>query len=202
MPEWIKDFLLAVGGGSVVLVGILTVFKSIFIKLVDTGLETSFGKSLEKYKNKLIRTTKAYEILLEREMRFYEKIEPVFANLIIIAQDLLYYSNKAKEEKENYSEHFTQSFTHYMEEVITLKNESLIHQTYIPEIIFLATTDLVKVIQGQLPYWKDMCKLMQEGKYDMIDDDKGEEYLDSVLKQMAKTEIEIRKRLKELSGEN
>ena len=71
MSEWIKDFLIAVGGGGVVLVGILTVFKNIFIKLVDTGLETSFSKSLEKYRNKLMRTTKAYEILLDREMQFY-----------------------------------------------------------------------------------------------------------------------------------
>lgn len=202
MPEWIKEFLISVGGGSVVLVGILTIFKNAFIKLIDTGLETSFGKSLEKYKNKLTRTTKAYEILLEREMRFYEKIEPIFANLIIVTQDLLYYLNKAKEEKENYSKEFTRSFTCYMEKIIMLKNESLIHQTYIPEIIFLATTVLVKVIQSQLPYWKDMCKLMQEEKYDMLDDDKGKEYLDTLLKQMAKTEVEIKKRLKELSGED
>lgn len=62
MPEWLKDLLVAVGGGSVVLVGILTIFKNLFLKLFETGIEASFEKNLEKYKNRLSRSTKAYEI--------------------------------------------------------------------------------------------------------------------------------------------
>ena len=34
-------------------------------------------KNPEKFRNKLERSTKDYEILLEREMRFYEKLEPI-----------------------------------------------------------------------------------------------------------------------------
>ena len=44
MPEWIKDLLVAIGGGSVVLVGILTIFKNLFLKLFETGIEASFEK--------------------------------------------------------------------------------------------------------------------------------------------------------------
>ena len=32
MPEWLNDLILAVGGGSVVLIGIFTVFKKLLIK--------------------------------------------------------------------------------------------------------------------------------------------------------------------------
>ena len=96
MPEWLKDFLVAVGGGTVVLVGILTIFKNLFFKLFETGIESSFEKSLEKYRKKLSRSNKAYEILLDREMRFYERIEPIFAELIPLLHDLTYNLKKDK----------------------------------------------------------------------------------------------------------
>ena len=91
MPEWLESLLTAIGGGTVVLVGVLTIFKGLLIKLFETGIESSFEKNLEKFRNKLERSTKAYEILLEREMRFYEKLEPITAELVPLEHDLLYY---------------------------------------------------------------------------------------------------------------
>ena len=44
MPEWLKSALAAVGGGTVVLVGVLTIFKGLLVKLFETGIETSFEK--------------------------------------------------------------------------------------------------------------------------------------------------------------
>lgn len=79
------------GGGTVVLVGVLTIFKQLFLKLFETGLKNSFEKNLESYKNKLTRTTKAYEVLLDREMKFYENIDLLIAELIPLMQDLSYY---------------------------------------------------------------------------------------------------------------
>lgn len=48
MPEWLERLLTAIGGGTVVLVGILTIFKSLIIKLFETGIESSLEKNLEK----------------------------------------------------------------------------------------------------------------------------------------------------------
>ena len=67
MPEWIKDILMAIGGGSVVLIGILTIFKQLFIKSFETGMETVFQKNMEKYRNQLSRSTRAYEMILDRD---------------------------------------------------------------------------------------------------------------------------------------
>ena len=66
MPEWLKDIIIALGGSTVVLITMLTVFKGLIIKFFETGIESSFEKSLERFKNKLERSTRAYEILLDR----------------------------------------------------------------------------------------------------------------------------------------
>ena len=111
MPEWLEHLLTAVGGGTVVLVGILTIFKGLIVKLFETGIESSFEKNLEKFRNKLERSTKAYEILLEREMRFYEKLEPITAELVPLEHDLLYYLKRYEEtEREKQCEAFREHF--------------------------------------------------------------------------------------------
>ena len=100
MPEWLESLLAAIGGGTVVLVGVLTIFKGLLIKLFETGMESLFEKNLEKFRNKLERSTKAYEILLEREMRFYEKLEPITAELVPLEHDLLFYLNMMRKQIE------------------------------------------------------------------------------------------------------
>lgn len=48
IPEWLKNMLAAIGGGTVVLVGVLTVFKGLLVKLFETGIESSFEKKTRK----------------------------------------------------------------------------------------------------------------------------------------------------------
>ena len=48
MQEVLKELIAAVGGGAVVLVGVLTIFKKLFLKLFETGIESTFEKELEK----------------------------------------------------------------------------------------------------------------------------------------------------------
>ena len=88
MQEVLKELIAAVGGGAVVLVGVLTIFKKLFLKLFETGIESTFEKELEKYRNKLSRADRAFEILLNREMHYYEKIKPIFAEIVPLEHDL------------------------------------------------------------------------------------------------------------------
>ena len=128
MPEWLKSTLAAVGGGTIVLVGVLTIFKGLLVKLFETGIETSFEKSFEKFKNKLERSNRAYEILLEREMRFYERLEPIIAELIPLVHDLSYYLERHDGiERESECEHFRETFLRFGELCTTIKNENLVH---------------------------------------------------------------------------
>ena len=124
--------LVAIGGGSVVLIGILTIFKNLFLKLFEISMKASFEKSLEKYRNQLSRSTRAYGIPLEREMRFYERIEPIFAELVPLVHDLLYYMTRDEDvERKIECEAFRTNFGRYTCLIKELKNEILIHQSYI-----------------------------------------------------------------------
>lgn len=203
MPEWLSNLLIAVGGGSVVLLGILTVFKNLLIKLFETGIESSFERSLHKFKNNLERTTRAYEILLGREMRFYEKIEPIMAELIPLSQDLVFYVKREEEiEHAHRCESFRTSFLRYCELIKLLKNESLTHQAYIPLEILNAFSGIVAQMQQNMHFWFDMGKFLFSGEYDKIDTKRGENITDTLLKKIAMAEALIKKRLMQLSGEN
>lgn len=200
MPEWIKDLIVAVGGGTVVLVGILTIFKNLFLKLFETGIESSFEKNLEKYRNKLSRSTKAFEILLDREMRFYERMEPLYAELIPLQQDLIYYAKRDEEVEHTVEcEAFRTHFIRYAELIKEIKNEILIHQSYIPQNIFTASTVVVGQMQADLQFWLEVGKAQIDSKYDSIDYKKSQEKIDIVLKNIAEAQLAIKKRLEELS---
>ena len=88
MPEWIKELIIAIGGGATATISILLIVKSLLSKIIDKAIETSFEKSTIKFTNKLDRSTKAYEQLLNKEFEFYEKIDPYMATLVPLVQDL------------------------------------------------------------------------------------------------------------------
>lgn len=203
MPEWLKSLLAAVGGGTVVLVGVLTIFKGLLIKLFETGIETSFEKNLEKFRNKLERSTRAYEILLDREMRFYEKLEPITAELVPLIHDLRYYlEHQEGSEREEECERFREHFKRYCELIKLLKNENLVHQSYTPHEVFDAFTAVVKQMQEDLNCWFDAANYLFAGEYDKIDYKKCDEVVDILLMRLALAETLVRKRLKQLSGED
>ena len=203
MPEWLQNLLTAIGGGTVVLIGILTIFKGLFIKLFETGIESSFEKNLEMFKNKLHRSTKAYKILLDREMRFYDKLDPIVAELIPLEHDLLYYLQYDENaDRAEQCDAFREHFKRYGELIKILKNEILIHQSYVPQEVFDAYTTVVKLMQNDMFFWFDMAKFLFAGEYDRIDYKKGEATVDALLIHLAFAETMLRKRLTQLSGEN
>ena len=202
MPEWLKSALAAVGGGTVVLVGVLTIFKGLLVKLFETGIETSFEKSFEKFKNKLERSNRAYEILLEREMRFYERLEPIIAELIPLVHDLPYYlEHHDGIERESACEHFRETFLRFGELCTTIKNENLVHQSYIPQEVFSAYSEVAKQMQDDMTVWLEMAEQLFSGSYEKIDYDKSKEMVEILLMRLAFAETMVRKRLSHLCGE-
>ncbi len=203
MPEWLGNLLAAIGGGTVVLIGVLTIFKGLLIKLFETGIESSFEKNLETFKNKLHRSTKAYEILLDREMRFYEKLDPITAELVPLEHDLLYYLREGEDEdREAKCEAFREVFKRYCELTKELKNTNLMHQSYIPQEVFDAFTSVVKQMQDDIHLWFDMAKLLFAGEYGKINYEKCETAVDVFFIKLALAETNVRQRLSQLSGED
>ncbi len=202
MSEWLKSTLAAFGGGAVVLVGMMTIFKGLFIKFFESSIESSFEKNIEKFKNKLERSTRAYEILLEREMRFYENLDPITAELVPLMHDLRYFLKKRDRNtnKPDY-EKIDECFKTYGELIIELKKEYLVHQTYIPQTIFNAYASVTKQMQEDLSWWFDMRDFLLAEEYEKINYEECDEKVEMVFAKLALAEMLVRSRLKHLSGE-
>ncbi len=81
-----------------------------------------------------------------------------------------------------------------------MKNESLVHQSYIPKAVFGAFADLIGGMQGHLNYWAEMAKLLFAGEYEKIDYKKGEEDVEAILMLLAFAQLKVQERLQELSS--
>lgn len=203
MPEWLESLLTAIGGGAVVLVGVFTIFKGLLFKFLEKGIESSFEKKVEKFKNNLERSTRAYEIILDRKIQCYKELEPITAELIPIEHDLLYCLKYDEEvDREKRCEEFKTYFERYYKLTKELKQLILIHQSYIPLDIFRAYASVVQQMQDDMQVWHDMAKLLFAGEYGEIDYKKCEIVKDELLKKLAYAELLVRKHLTKLSGES
>ena len=200
MPEWLKELIAAIGGGSVVLIGLLTIFKSIFLKLFESGIETSFEKNIEKYRNRLSRSTKAYEILLDKEFSYYSSLDPYLAILVPLIQDLVYYTDFSQQmDEENRKTRYKEKMLEYLEMIPKIKNDVVLYQPYIPNNVFVEVTQLVKLSQDNMTFWHEVANKLFYKQDSSIDTIKAEQISESVLKQIGIIEMEIKRRLLQLS---
>lgn len=196
MQEWIKELLVALGGGTAAAIAILTIFKSLAVKLFEKAIDTSFEKSTIKLTNKLERSTKAYEILLKKEFDFYEKTDPYMATLVPLVQDLKYYAEQSENSgKEKYRELLLQ----YLKMIPELKNNSVLFQPYIPEDIITAVSTLLALMQEDMRYLGDVGTILYEKQPGEINVEKMEEIQEKILLAIALVETRIKARLTELS---
>ena len=159
MPEWIKDIIVAMGGGSIALLGILPLFKQLVIKSCETGIETIFQKNIEKYREQLSRSSRSYDMILNKEMDFYEKVDSIFAELVPLVHSIKRcFDNEEHYESEKNAQCFWIYLKQYSELYDKLKTTILIHQAYIPEGILLSYTTLAKTM------YDDTISLLELGK--------------------------------------
>ena len=202
MSEWMRELLAAFGGGAVVLIVILLVFKVFICKYIESGVEATFEKSLEKFKNNINRSNRAFEMLLKKEMDFYEQIDPLIAELIPLEHDLLYYIEKDVDDKcEEKYESFKKSFKRYGEIAKDLKNKTLISHVYIPGEIFTAFSNVVIKMQDDLPHWYSNAQYFFRCEYEKIDYDNIKSMMEDFFKCLAFAEMKVKTRLKQMCGE-
>lgn len=201
MPEWVKELLIAIGGGATVTIALLTILKSIVSKIVDKAIDTSFEKSTIKFSNKLERTTKAYEILLKKEFDYYEKVDPYMAALVPLVQDLVYWALESREgHSDNAKEKYREHLLEYLKMIPEIKNDSVLFQPYVPEEIFDAVAVLLKNMQADLQFLKLAGEIIFGKAEGEIDTDKLKEISDNVLMSVALIETRVKNRLTDLSN--
>lgn len=198
--EILEKILIAIGGGATVLVAVLTIFKSIFLKVFDKAIDTIFDKNIEKYRNKLSRTTTAYELLLKKELDFYERLDSHMATLVPLVQDLMYYAKGYEEfEQSAQCEKYRESLLIYLNMIPKLKNDDVLYQPYIPQNVWASVASLIGEMQKELEFWKETAKSLFGLNEIPVNVQKAEEISNSVLMQIAIVEIGMKKRLTELS---
>ena len=196
--EFLNDVLIAAGGGIVVTLGIFTIFKNMALNVFEKSVGTAFEKRIESFRNELNRSTIAYEMLLDREMSYYKSVEPLYAELIVNVQDLVFWFEQIKEEK--HVDVLKSVSIRYLELIKELKNESLKYHTYVPKLIFKTSTDVISTMQSNIDFWSRNVILAFDGKYNELDLDTANKISDDILAKIAIVETNIRERLLELSG--
>lgn len=200
MPEWLKNLLIAIGGGSVVLAGAMTIFKSLFLKFFETGIESSFEKKLEKYRNELMRSTKAYEMLLLHELKFYEKVEIILSEMTTSVQDMGYYL-----ENNDFVSHdvvykvYVDRLRNYVDHYRSLKNTMITYQPYITSPLCTAITEFGIQTQDDLTFWLEIKNILSDGNCGEADYAKAEKIINDFITMITEIGIIIRDRLTKLS---
>ncbi len=198
MQDWLKEMLELVGGISVVVCTTLVFCKGIFQKYIYTQIEKSAEKELERAKNTFSRSFIAYEILLKKELEYYESIDKIYAEVIVDVQDVGFYSIENQDvKKESICENIKEVSLRLLQAIKDLKNLNLLYQVYVPMEIFDVTGQVVIALQ-------DNCKLMAktaanvfEGKE--CDEEKIKKFIKSVLSQIALSNTLIKTRLETLT---
>ena len=200
MPEWLKELIIAIGGGATATISILLIVKSLLSKIIDKTIETSFEKSTIKFTNKLERSTKAYEMLLNKEFEFYGKIDPYMATLVPLVQDLEFWLQKHEEEKtDNAKAKYKECLLKYLETVPVLKNDLILYQPYIPVEVFNSVTLLITHMQDNMEMLGSYGEFIFETREGKVDFDKMKVFVEEELKLIALIETIIKARLIELT---
>lgn len=179
----------------------LAVLVPLFLKRsVETYAEkivsSAFDKEIEKYKANLSRESMAREMLLRREMAYYDKVDTQIAELVPLIQDLrdILAEQPFTEKKREY-------FTRILKLIIEMKDVSLRYQAYIRRDIWESFNGLVIELQSQQCRWFELVKRLS-GELDISDKDKAEaaEMCDRVLLLIRQVRVQQADYLKSISG--
>lgn len=200
MDEFINNIILVFGGGAAVLVGAFTIFKDLIIKYLEGSIESTFNKKMEQYRNSLYRSTKAYEIILNRELQYYEQLNLHLAELIPLVQDLVYYlkPNEYKNQIEQF-EAYKKMYLRYLDLLLLLKNESLIFHLYTTKEIFQEVTSVIIQMQDDKHFWSEQGLLLNDKESLEINFEECECQKDTLLRLIASVQVAVFKRLKDIS---
>lgn len=171
--------------------------KSALKASIEKAISTAFEKNMEQYRNKLTRSTMAYELLLNKELDFYKSLDPILAKLIVVIQDINDYcqSNELEEQitKNNILD--------YLELIPEIKQKLLESEAYIPDEIFQDATNLVMIMQKDL---RDLFGEIKSCGFESLKDKKDDiEILERcILAQTALLRLAIKSRLDNLAFDN
>lgn len=198
--EIIKNLFIAIGGGATAAAIVVGFIKLAFSKLFENTVDAIFDKNLESYRNKLNRTTTAYEIILRKEFDFYERVDSHIATYVPSVQNLESYAiGNGITDIDYQRKKYMETLRAYWETLPAPKSDILIYQSYIPENVSIEVFMLIGLLQDKLELWRDIANLILEASGDDIDEEAVSEASKLLIAQMESVTVAVRNRLNELS---
>lgn len=204
LQNFLTTLFSTLGGAVGTVIILLTFGKQVVLKGLEVKLKQGADKNIQILSNKLDRKTRAFQLLLDNEMKFYESIGSYLADLIVDIQDFIFYlgldetNPLSKFEYESVRD----VFGRIAETNKQIKRSLLISQNYIPQIVFDVTTNLISDIQKGFTPMYNIIEQHVSDKEDVITKEEIKTLKDTILMDCALVNLKIKLRLEDLSKEN
>lgn len=199
MNKWIEN-IVNWFGNAVVLIVLMPFFKGILKHFFETIIKSVYEKNLEQFKDNLYRGTRAYELLLDREMKFYDEIHEDMVELARLQYELRV--SLDRDSKLNTSiDEFIQQYKKYTELFISIKNKVLVNRLYIPKEIIESFLEFIRQIEINHKFWFEIAGIILNDRYDSINKADCEKMINSFIFSLEKTQEKIFNHLKKISIE-
>ena len=194
--KWIEN-IVNWFGNAVVLIVLMPFFKGILKHFFETIIKSVYEKNLEQFKDSLYRSTRAYELLLDREMKFYDEIHEDMVELARLQYELR--ASLDRDSKLNTSiDEFIQQYKKYTELFISIKNKVLVNRLYIPKEIIESFLEFIRQIEINHKFWFEIAGIILNDRYDSINKADCEKMINSFIFSLEKTQEKIFNHLKKL----
>ncbi len=136
-------------------VGVVLLIKRIVEKTIDNIFSEELSKKSQYYISTLNRRTVAYEILLKKELEYYESISDFVSELIVVIQDVLwnyeqFSKQKDNEIKEKYKKQAIKIYLKILKSIPVTKKDNLIFQNYSSQIVFKKHSEIICYLQKNI----------------------------------------------------
>ena len=199
MNNWIEN-IVNWFGNAVVLIVLMPFFKGILKNFFETIIKSVYEKNLEQFKDNLYRSTRAYELLLDREMKFYDEVHEDMVELARLQYELRASLDRGSK-LNNSNDEFIQQYKKYTELFISLKNKVLVNRLYIPKEIIESFVEFVRQSEINLKLWFERAEIILNDRYDSINKADCEKMINSFIFSLEKTQEKIFNHLKKISIE-
>lgn len=192
MDDLLKDVLLAV---ALIATAVAWLTKIVLPKAVDSAIGHAFDRKLEEYKleldsafelykDDLSRASVARALILDREVRYFDEVDKILAELIPLMHDMA-----DSVSAHRFAKRDKKVLLRYLEIIPELKNVLLVYEPYIDRCVWLSMRDLVVRLQDDMAGWSDACKKLSSRTIDEEDVEWSQKTRDEVLRRIAEARV-------------
>ncbi len=154
-----------------VIVGLIFLIKHIVSTTIYAMINEDSSKKIQSHINQLNRRTIAYELLLKKELLYYENILEFISVVVVSIQDVCwnysqYGSIKDINEKNKYKNQSIENFQNILKLIPASKKDNIIYENYSSSNISKIHSNLICYIQDNA---EQIVKILSKKKYYVSD---------------------------------